>query len=82
MEGRASGSVNAFFSLMCVGGYESANIWAGVMAEVVIKCGFCANILECKCGVMHFSFKIVLPAGFDAVSAAGFKCSYCNLFLI
>lgn len=44
------------FSLMCVGGYERCNIWARVMAEVVIKRGFCANTLECKCGVMHFSF--------------------------
>lgn len=70
---------------MCVGGYERCNIWACVMAEVVIKPVF----FVCVCTYLNvnvesciFLFKIVLPAGFEAVSAVGFKCSYCNLFLI
>lgn len=78
MEGRASEREDASFSFMCVGGCEGWSIWAGVMAELVIKGAFCANILECKCGVMRFSpEKVYLQA-----PAVGFKRSDRNLFLI
>lgn len=62
---------------VCVGVCEGRSIWAAVMAELVIKRVFCANMLECKCGVMRF-----LRKRFTCRLQQGFQPSHCNLFLI